>query len=264
MSEHVPFETSSIRTGLRVLASLIWAMAAAAMAFVMAPSQAPWETLLAVVLAGVAAYLWSHCGGLWPSLADCPLLLWPLAAFLVWRLLVAAREVVPELDATAVLGTLPAGLAARIHILAGLFVAVAVCWLLSWLWQGLRAYFATVDLFERADRWCGGFRDADAPGSDRPSAFGRVAAVRRHVLHIVAAVDARRRQRERQKGPGRSPKSIGMQQLSAKKDRKEDQQVLAPVMETEEFQPRQAGTAPSVGKRHCDHLLRSRIEPHEQ
>lgn len=68
MSEHVPFETSSIRTSLRVLASLIWAMAAAAMAFVMAPSQAPWETLLAVVLAGVAAYLWSHCGGL-PGLA---------------------------------------------------------------------------------------------------------------------------------------------------------------------------------------------------
>ena len=148
MSEHVPFETSSIRAGLRVLASLIWAMAAAAMAFVMAPSQAPWETLLAVVLAGVAAYLWSHCGGLWPPVADCPLLLWPLAAFLVWRLLVAAGEVVPELDATAVLATLPEGLAARIQILAGLFVAVAVCWLLSWLWQGLRAYFATVDLFE--------------------------------------------------------------------------------------------------------------------
>ena len=148
MSEQVSFVTSSIKTGLHVLVSLVLAMAAGAMAFLMAPSQAPWETLLAVILAGAAACLWSHFGRLWASLAGCPLLLWPLAALLIWRLFAAAANVVPDLDAAAVLETLPGGLAARIEILAGLFEAVAVCWLLSWLWQGLRTYFATVDLFE--------------------------------------------------------------------------------------------------------------------
>ena len=85
MSEQVSFVTSSIKTGLHVLVSLVLAMAAGAMAFLMAPSQAPWETLLAVILAGAAACLWSHFGGLWASLAGYPLLLWPLAWRYLWR-----------------------------------------------------------------------------------------------------------------------------------------------------------------------------------
>lgn len=137
-----------LKKSLHLVVSSVWAMAAAAMAFVMAPSQTPWETILAVSIAGVVAYLWSRYGDFWPLLAVCPLPIGALAVLLAWRLILAAENLCPHLASSDSISKLPVALPIFIRFLAAFFLVVTLFWLMSWLWCGLKGYLAELDYFE--------------------------------------------------------------------------------------------------------------------
>lgn len=137
-----------IKNGLHIMVSFLMALSAMALAFVMTPSASIWEAMLAVGIAGVTVYLWGRSSDFLPSLKDCPLLLAVIAMLLAWRLLLAAVAMIPQLDSYAVLRSLPLVWTSIIYGLAGLFIVLAVLWLLRWLWQGWRTYWSTIDVFE--------------------------------------------------------------------------------------------------------------------